>query len=248
MSSNPFALLDVDGQQDQPKKVAQKKQAEKKPAQAAAPKKDAKAIAPKAVAPKTHEKKPLASGERDRHTKGGRSEGEKNTKRPFDRSLNRQTAGQTERKGQDKQIKGSWASKNPEADQVAADVDQKKEDAEVKAEEAAKVEEVVVEEKKPEEPQPLLLADALKMKQKVVGERTKARAPTAAADSKAINAGAKPSTAVQSIQKTKSQINANKKVFNIDEFMAVNGGAEKQQYEQRAQRKRQDKASMFPAL
>lgn len=239
MSSNSFALLDVDGQTDQPqKKVAQKKVADKKPAAAApAPKKDAK------IAPKTIEKKPLASGERDRHTKGGRSEGEK-TKRPFDRSLNRQTAGQTERKGQDKQIKGGWAQKNPEADQVAPDVDQKKDEAEAKIEEAEAKVEVPA---KPEEPAPFLLADALKAKQKVAGERTKTRAATAAADSKAINQGSKPSNTVQPIQKTQSQINKNKKTFNIDEFHAVNGGAEKSFPEERQQRKRAPKVE-FPAL
>lgn len=135
MSSNPFALLDVDGQTETKKVAAPKKAAPK-----AAPKKDAKAVAApqkKEVAPKTLEKKPLASGERDRHSKGGRNAGEANTKRPFDRSLNRQTTGQHERKGGDsKGVKGSWATKNPEADQVAADVEQKKDEAEAKVEEA----------------------------------------------------------------------------------------------------------------
>lgn len=244
MSSNPFALLDVDGQTETKKVAAPKKAAPK-----AAPKKDAKAVAApqkKEVAPKTLEKKPLASGERDRHSKGGRNAGEANTKRPFDRSLNRQTTGQHERKGGDsKGVKGSWATKNPEADQVAADVEQKKDEAEAKVEEAK----VEVVEKKPEEPAPFLLADALKQKKAVVGERTKARAPTAAADSKAINTGAKPSAQVQSITKGQSKINANKKTFNIDEFMVVNGGAEKQSSnDDRQQRQRKANRNDFPAL
>lgn len=252
MSSNPFALLDVDGQTETKKTAAPAKKAAPKAAAAAAPKKDAKAApaaaAPqkKEVAPKTLEKKPLASGERDRHSKGGRNAGEQ-TKRPYDRSLNRQTTGQHERKGGDsKGVKGSWATKNPEADQVAADVEQKKDEAEAKVEETK----VEVVEKKPEEPAPFLLADALKLKKGVAGERTKARAATSTADSKAINSGAKPSSQVQSITKGQAKINSNKKIFNIDEFMVVNGGAEKPSYnDDRQQRQRKvNRNDMFPAL
>lgn len=242
MSGNPFALLDVEVQEKKP--VTKAPKAEKKAAvapkkdAAAAPKKDAKAV--------PQQKKPLASGERDRHTKGGRSEGE-NTKRPFDRSLNRQTKGQTERKGQDKQVKGGWAAKNPEADQVAPDADQKK-DEEIKKEEEVKVEEPV-KEQKPEEPAPFLLQDALKSKQKVAGERTKIRAATAAADSKSINSGAKPTNTVAVTKKGAIQVSANKKAFNIDEFQVVTGGAAKTQYvaEERQYKKRPTKAD-FPSF
>jgi hypothetical protein len=246
MSGNPFALLDNDPQEKKPSAVVAKKQQvqpkdKKAPvATAAAPKKDAKAV--------PQVKKPLASGERDRHTKGGRSEGEK-TKRPFDRSVSRQAAlgkgGQHERKGQDRSVKGGVGAKDPKADQVAADVDQKK-DEEEKKEEEAKVEEV--KEVKPEEPKPFLLDDAIKAKQKVAGERTKVRAATTTGIVANINSGSKPATVVTMTKKGQSKINPNKKIFNIDEFLAVQGGPSKVQPVQERTYQKRPAGKDFPSF
>jgi len=243
--SNPFALLDVDNEPQQKKvaaqKAAPKAAAAKAPAAKvqAAPKKDAKA------APKPAQKDATAP-KGDRHTKFGRDAGEANTKRPHDRSLNRQQDKKVERKGEKSGVKGSWGNKDPQADQVAADVDQKKDDAEAKAE-AAKVEEVKTEEKKPEEPAPFLLVDALKARKAVAGEKTKIRAADGSiAESTVLKAGSKPTSHVAFIHKSKSTVNANKKQLSLDEFVAVSGGQSKP-VEQEQQRK-QKKAAHFPAL
>jgi hypothetical protein len=223
--SNPFALLDIENDK---KNVSASKAS-------VAPKKDAKAIA-QHVAPKG-----------DRHTKFGRDAGEANTKRPHDRSLNRQRDKKVERKGEQSGVKGSWGNKDPHADQVPADPDQKRDDAFAKAEFAAKAEARNRAEKKPEEPPPFLFLDALKARQTVVGEKHKIRAADCSvAETAVLKQGAKPDSHVAFIHKSKSEVNANKKQLSLDEFFLVSGGQGKVEHDQLPRTHK--KAPHFPAL
>lgn len=245
---NKFALLDEDGFTE-PKKVEQKKAA---PAAAKAP------AAPKVAAAKAADKKPVGEKKpfvgKDRHTKGGRDAGaaapEGERKKFHDRSLPRHDKRQTERKGAERSnVKGGTASRDPTADQVTTDVEQKKDEEEAKKEEeAAVVEEKKEEEKKEEEPKAFLLADALKARNLVVGETKKVAKAKNVATTEALNEGTRQKNTVIFTKAQPKKINANKKVFTMDEFQAVTastrGAAQPQEY----RKKKESREAAFPAL
>lgn len=233
--SNPFALFSIDDFEDQ--KPAKKQQPQPKVKAAPAAQKQQ----PKAVdaAPSKGQKAPL----QDRHTKNGRDAGA-DKKRPYDRHLNRQTAGQQERKGQDRAVKGGWSEKDPEADQVTTDEQQAKEVAADEALPEVQEPAVVV----PQEPAPITLDDILAAKVKPAEDKKKARkAVNVAVGGKTLNAG-QPKVASEVVIKRVAPVVQNKKTLSLDEFKAVHGAAQPAAQPFNKRRNKPLSKDAFPAL
>lgn len=240
--SNPFAHFSIDDFEEvKPNKKAEKKEqllAEKK---AKAAQKEAKQAKEAAAAAASANKKA------DRHTKGGRDAGAEK-KRPYDHHLSRHVGGHAQRKGQDRAVKGGWSEKDPQADQVVTDETQAKEVAEeAKVEEAAPVPEaeVVV-----PEVQPFTFDDAIAAKVVPVEDKKKARkAVNVAVGGKTLNPGHKVQQQQLIIKRDQPKVNANKKVFSLDEFKAVSGPVAVQPAQQTYKRRNKPtSAKDFPSL